>query len=118
MGNNRNRRPGSSCCLVPAKIPDHPPLGRELWSAIYGAGPILVGVWSKKAHKKAAWVAAVGGLLGYLYLYMGGITKSVYLAGAQGCTISVVLMLIATYMLKPYPDEDYSGYFPEKVKQA
>lgn len=82
------------------------------------AGPILVGVWSKKAHKKAAWVAAVGGLAGYLYLYMGGITKSVYLAGAQGCTISVALMLIATYMLKPYPDEDYSGYFPEKVKQA
>jgi len=87
-----------------------------LWTGSCGvlstvAGPIIMGIWSKRANTTAAIISAIGGLLSYLVLYFGKITLSVYLAGAQGATIGLVIMVIASYLTKPMPEEFNSKFF-------
>ena len=87
-----------------------------LWTGSCGvlsavAGPIVMGIWSKKAHRKAAIISAMGGLTGYLILFVGKITKSVFLAGAQGALLGLVIMIVMTYLLSPSPDENNAQFF-------
>ena len=87
-----------------------------LWTGSCGvlsavAGPIVMGIWSRKAHRKAAIISSIGGLAGYLILFVGKITKSVFLAGAQGAMLGLVIMFIMTYMLSASPDEDNAQFF-------
>ena len=77
-----------------------------LWSAAGTimsavAGPVVVGLYSKKAGKGAALLGSIGGCASFCILYFGHIIGSVYQCCGIGGFISVVLTLIGIPLFKP-----------------
>ena len=76
-----------------------------LWSAAGTimsavAGPVVVGLYSKKAGKGAALLGSIGGCASFCILYFGHIIGSVYQCCGIGGFISVVLTLIGIPLFK------------------
>lgn len=76
-----------------------------LWSAAGTimsavAGPVVVGLYSKKAGKGAALLGAIGGCASFCILYFGGIIGSVYECCGIGGFISVILTLVGIPLFK------------------
>ena len=65
------------------------------------AGPVCIGLYSKKAGKGSALLGSVGGFLSFVIIYFGGLIGSVYLCSAIGGTVSVILSAIGTQIFKP-----------------
>ena len=77
-----------------------------LWSAAGTimsavAGPVVIGLYSKKAGKGAALLGSIGGCASFCILYFGKIIGSVYQCCGIGGFVSVVLTLIAIPLFKP-----------------
>lgn len=76
-----------------------------LWSAAGTimsavAGPVVVGLYSKKAGKGAALLGSIGGCASFCILYFGHVIGSVYQCCGIGGFISVVLTLIGIPLFK------------------
>jgi Na+/proline symporter len=78
-------------------------------------GPILFGIYSRKASKQAAVISSVTGFFGYCIIYLGGIVKSVYAATACGMVLGIVTMGIATLCTKPMPTEESAQWFVDET---
>ena len=74
------------------------------------AGPVCIGLYSKRTSKAAAVLGSVGGCAIYSVLFFGGIIPSVYLCCGIGGLASVLLTLVGTYIFKPMDKE-----FADKV---
>lgn len=75
------------------------------------AGPVCIGLYSKRAGKGSALLGSIGGFLTFVVIYFGGIIGSVYLCAAVGGTVSVILSLIGTYLFKPMNETRVNAIF-------
>ncbi len=82
------------------------------------AGPILFGVYSRKAGKTAAIISSVTGFFGYLIIYFSGIVPSVYAATGCGMVLGIVTMAIAVKLTKPMPSEESDDWFASDEESA
>lgn len=80
------------------------------------AGPVIVGIWSKRANATAASTGAILGLSTYVILYFGKIINSIYLAGGMGMTVSLLATFIACYFTKPM-DEEFNTQLFSRTEQ-
>ena len=71
------------------------------------AGPVCIGIYSKKPSAKAAALGSVGGCLLFLLLYFGKLISSVYLCCSIGGLVSVILCFIGMKVFPPM-DEKYA----------
>ena len=81
-------------------------------------GPILFGIYSRRASKRAAEISSVVGFFGYCIIYLGGIVKSVYAATACGMLLGIVTMAIAVALTKPMPKEQADQFFVDDEPEA
>lgn len=65
------------------------------------AGPVCVGIYSKKPSAKAAALGSLGGCLIYSVLYFGKVIPSVYLCCGIGGLASVLLTMLGCVIFKP-----------------
>ena len=79
------------------------------------AGPVCIGIYSKKPSAKAAALGSVVGCLLFLVLYFGKIVSSVYLCCTIGGLVSVVLCFIGM-MIFPPMDEKYANEMFQNIK--
>lgn len=75
------------------------------------AGPVVIGIYSKKPSAKAAALGSVLGCLSFLVLYFGKIVGSVYLCCAIGGLVSVILCVIGLYVFPPMDSEKADKVF-------
>ena len=77
------------------------------------AGPVCIGIYSKKPSAKAAALGSVGGCLLFLLLYFGKLIPSVYLCCSIGGLASVILCFIGMKLFPPmegkYADEMFAN---------
>jgi len=77
------------------------------------AGPVCVGIYSKRPSAKAATLGSLGGCAIYCLLYFGKIIPSVYLCCGIGGLASVLLTILGCYIFKPmdkaYVDKIFSN---------
>ena len=65
------------------------------------AGPVIVGLYSKRASAAAAVLGSVVGVVVYSILFFGKIIGSVYLCCGIGGLVSVALTFLGVYIFKP-----------------
>jgi Na+/proline symporter len=98
------------CIALPIAWKQPPFLIVLLWVASAGVlstvmGPIIMGIWSRRATTTGAIISAVGGLTIYCILWFGGIVKSIFLCAGLGGIIGITLMIIGSYLSSPMPKE-------------
>lgn len=79
------------------------------------AGPVCVGIYSKKPSAKAAALGSLGGCLIYCVLYFGKVIPSVYLCCGIGGLASVALTILGIYIFKPM-DQAYVNKIFESIE--
>ncbi len=80
------------------------------------AGPVCVGIYSKKPSAKAAALGSIGGCLIYSVLYFGKVIPSVYLCCGIGGAASILLTLLGCVIFKPM-DQAYVNKIFENMDE-
>lgn len=65
------------------------------------AGPVVIGIFSKRPSAKAAALGSVVGCATFLVLYFCKIIPSVYLCCSVGGLVSILLCVLGMYIFKP-----------------
>lgn len=77
-------------------------------------GPVLIGLYSRRASTGGALIGALGGFVFYLVIWFGKMIPSVYLAGAMGGTASIVLTYVGSLLTKPMSKEFVDSIFGDE----
>ena len=65
------------------------------------AGPVVIGIYSKRPSAKAAALGSVLGCVSFLVLYFMKVISSVYLCCSIGGIVSIVFCVIGMYLFPP-----------------
>ena len=82
------------------------------------AGPVCVGIYSRKPSAKAAALGSVVGCAFFLVVYFGKIIPSVYLCCGLGGIVSVGLTLLGTVIFPPMDEKHVDKVFADVAEEA
>ena len=69
------------------------------------AGPVVIGIFSKRPSAKAAALGSVLGCASFLILYFAKIIGSVYLCCSIGGVVSILFCVIGMYVFPPMDEK-------------
>ncbi len=93
-----------------------------LWIGVGGivsglAGPVLIGSLWRRATKTAAILSFVAGVAAYAIIYLGFMSENPFGSAGYSVIIGSVVMLVATPLTKPMPEEFVNRVFGDEPRQ-